>query len=83
MANYDEASVTPVDDLATTMFREYGPLITLPKLAQILDRQADGVRMTLFGNSSYAKRLNKAKVRLGRRLYFRTLDVAKILLGTD
>jgi len=65
------------------MFDKYGPLITLGQLAQMLDRSADGVRMTLRETSPYAEQLNLAKVRIGRRIYFRTPDVAQLLLGID
>ena len=65
------------------MFDKYGPLITLGQLAQMLDRSADGVRMTLRETSPYAEQLNLAKVRIGRRIYFRTPDVAQLLLGVD
>ena len=65
------------------MFDKYGPLITLGQLAQMLDRSADGVRMTLRETSPYAEQLNLAKVRIGRRIYFRTPDVAQLLLGSN
>ena len=71
------------NDLASSMFDKYGPLITLGQLAQMLDRSADGVRMTLRETSPYAEQLNLAKVRIGRRIYFRTPDVAQLLLGID
>ena len=71
------------NDLASSMFDKYGPLITLGQLAQMLDRSADGVRMTLREASPYAEQLNLAKVRIGRRIYFRTPDVAQLLLGID
>jgi len=70
-------------DLASSMFDKYGPLITLGQLAQMLDRSADGVRMTLREASPYAEQLNLAKVRIGRRIYFRTPDVAQLLLGSN
>ena len=71
------------NDLASSMFDKYGPLITLGQLAQMLDRSADGVRMTLREASPYAEQLNLAKVRIGRRIYFRTPDVAQLLLGSN
>jgi hypothetical protein len=65
------------------MFDRYGPLLTLAQLAQMLNRSTDGMRMALRESSPYAKQLNAAKVRIGRRIYFRTPDVAQILLGND
>ena len=65
------------------MFDRYGPLLTLAQLAQMLNRSTDGVRMALRDPSPYAQHLNAAKVRIGRRIYFRTPDVARLLLGID
>ena len=69
--------------LASSMFDRYGPLLTLAQLAQMLNRSTDGMRMALREASPYAERLNAAKVRIGRRIYFRTPDVAQVLLGID
>ncbi len=69
--------------LASSMFDRYGPLLTLAQLAQMLNRSTDGMRMALREASPYAERLNAAKVRIGRRIYFRTPDVAQLLLGID
>jgi len=65
------------------MFDRYGPLLTLAQLAQMLNRSTDGMRMALRERSAYAERLNAAKIRIGRRIYFRTPDVANLLLGID
>lgn len=67
--------------LLASMFEKYGPLLSLTQLAQILDRTPDGLRMTLREPSDYATLLNAAKVRIGRRIYFRTPDVASVFLG--
>lgn len=69
--------------LSLSMFDKYGPLLTLAQLAQMLNRSTDGIRMALREASPYAVRLNAAKVRIGRRIYFRTPDVANLLLGID
>lgn len=69
--------------LASSMFDRYGPLLTLAQLAQMLNRSTDGMRMALREASPYAEHLNAAKVRIGRRIYFRTPDVAQLLLGID
>lgn len=69
--------------LASSMFDRYGPLLTLAQLAQMLNRSTDGMRMALRERSTYAERLNAAKIRIGRRIYFRTPDVANLLLGID
>lgn len=66
--------------LATSMFNRYGPLLTLAQLAQMLNRSTDGMRMALRETSPYAEQLNAAKVRIGRRIYFRTSDVAAVFM---
>ena len=66
-----------------SMFDRYGPLLTLLQLAQMLSRSPDGVRIALRESNPYAERLNAAKVRIGRRIYFRTPDVAQILLDAN
>jgi hypothetical protein len=73
----------PQASLSQSMFDRYGPLLTLAQLAQMLNRSTDGMRMALREASPYAERLNAAKVRIGRRIYFRTPDVARLLLGID
>lgn len=70
-------------DLASSMFNRYGPLLTLTQLAEILNRSTDGMRMALREASPYATRINAAKVRIGRRIYFRTPEIAQVLGGAD
>lgn len=69
--------------LATSMFDRYGPLLTLAQLSQMLNRSNDGMRMALREASPYAVRLNAAKVRIGRRIYFRTVDVAAVFMRAE
>lgn len=64
------------------LVERFGPLIPLAKLAALLDRSPEAVRMFLRSNSTLAQQMNSAKLKIGRRLYFRTLDVAQILGGT-
>lgn len=63
------------------LIERFGPIIPLAKLAALLDRSPEAVRMFLRSNSTLAKQINDAKLKIGRRLYFRTLDVAQILGG--
>lgn len=67
--------------LSSSMLDKYGPLLTLVQLAQMLHRSPDGMRMALREPSEYARSLNGAKIRIGRRIYFRTPDVARLLMG--
>lgn len=59
----------------------FGPLMPLNGLASLLDRSPEAVRMFLRSNSELAQRINTAKLKVGRRLYFRTLEVAQFLSG--
>lgn len=67
-----------IDSMASSMFQKYGPLLSLVQLAEILHRTPDGLRMALRDDTAYAEQLNAAKVRIGRRLYFRTPEVARV-----
>lgn len=66
-----------INSMASSMFEKYGPLLSLVQLAEILHRTPDGLRVSLRDDSTYADRLNAAKIRIGRRLYFRTPEVAR------
>lgn len=60
---------------------KFGPLIPLAGLAAILDRSPEAVRMFLRSDTDLAHQLNTAKVKVGRRLYFRASDVARTFAG--
>lgn len=53
------------------------------QLAKVLSRSPDGLRMTLAGDNSLSRRLNPAKRRIGKRIYFAVLDVAKLIDEMD
>lgn len=61
------------------LVERFGPLIPLAGLANLLDRSPEAVRMFLRSNSEMALRINTAKLKVGRRLYFRTAEVAQVL----
>jgi len=48
---------------------------------QKLDRSAEGLRVSLRNDTEWARQLNAAKMKLGRRVYFRTAEIAKFLGG--
>ena len=60
---------------------QYGPLLSIAQLAKVLDRSAEGLRVSLRNDTEWAKQLNAAKMKLGRRVYFRTAEIAKVLGG--
>jgi len=60
---------------------QYGPLLSMAQLAKVLDRSAEGLRVSLRNDTEWARQLNAAKMKLGRRVYFRTGEIAKFLGG--
>lgn len=61
--------------------KQYGPLLSIAQLAKVLDRSAEGLRKSLQSDSEWSRNINAAKVKLGRRVYFRTADIAKVFSG--
>jgi hypothetical protein len=62
-----------------TLMRRFGPLMNLAQLASILDRSPDGLRVTLRSSGEWVKKINAARLQLGRRVYFRTSEIADVL----
>lgn len=62
-----------------TLVRRYGPLMKLADLATMLDRSPDGLRVTLRSNGEWVNKINAARLQLGRRVYFRTAEIAELL----
>lgn len=63
--------------------KEYGPLLSVAQLAKVLSRSAEGLRVSLRTESDWSKPINAAKLKLGRRVYFRTAEVANVLSGQN
>lgn len=64
-----------------TLLNRFGPLLSIAQLAAILDRSPDGLRISLRTTNEWAQRINKARLKIGRRVYFRTSQVAEVLGG--
>lgn len=64
------------------LIQQYGPLMSVAQLAQCLDRSPEGLRISLRSESEWSKLINGTKLKLGRRVYFRTTEIALILSGT-
>jgi hypothetical protein len=62
-----------------SLLRRYGPLMNLATLASILDRSPDGLRVTLRSSGEWVEKINSARLQLGRRVYFRTAEIAEVL----
>lgn len=60
---------------------QHGPLLSVAQLAKILHRSAEGLRISLRTPSDWSKRINATKLKLGRRVYYRTSEIALILSG--
>jgi hypothetical protein len=63
------------------LIRQYGPLISMAQLAKVLDRSPDGLRITLRTSGEWVTRINAARIQVGRRVYFRTSEIAVALGG--
>jgi hypothetical protein len=61
------------------LVKQYGPLLSLAELAMILDRSPEGLRISLRSSGEWVSRINAARLRLGRRVYFRTSEIANVL----
>ncbi|HII2943175.1 TPA: DNA-binding protein [Pseudomonas aeruginosa] len=63
-----------------TLLQRFGPLMSLAQLAGLLDRSPDGLRISLRAtNNEWTQRVNKARLKIGLRIYFRTSQIAEVL----
>ncbi len=62
-----------------TLLQSFGPLLSISQLADILDRSPEGLRISLRNSSEWATRINQARLKIGRRVYFRTSEIAEVL----
>lgn len=58
---------------------KYGPLLTLKQLAEVLHRSQESLRVSLHRNSEYSNTLREARKRIGRRVYFKSSDITKLI----
>jgi hypothetical protein len=61
-----------------TLIKQYGPLLSINKLAAILDRSPDGLRATQPSSGEWVSKFNATSLRLGSHVYFRTVAVANV-----
>lgn len=62
-----------------TLLNRYGPLLSINQLASVLDRSPDGLRISLRTASEWSAKINTTRLKIGRRVYFRTSQVAQLL----
>ncbi|MGL4319173.1 MAG: DNA-binding protein [Pseudomonas sp.] len=55
------------------------PLLSLTQVAEILHRSPEGLRITLSGDNDLARNLRPCRVKIGRRVYFKTQDIARFI----
>ena len=68
--------MTTIED---TLLNRYGPLLSISQLATVLDRSPEGLRISLRGPGDWSTKINLARLKIGRRVYFRTSQVADLL----
>lgn len=54
-------------------------LLSIEQLAEILHRSKGGLRISLSGDNDLSRKILPCRVKLGRRVYFRTADIAKVI----
>ena len=65
---------------AEHMIERYGESMTYEQLAGLLKRSESGLRVTMARRtSSAAEALGNARIRIGRRVYFRTQKIAELI----
>jgi hypothetical protein len=78
-----EIDVTPHQPPSPTLkalLEQWGVLLTYESLGKVMARSPDGLRLTLAQNTSdWAQRVNAAKVKIGRRVLFRTCEIAALI----
>lgn len=61
------------------LLQRFGPLMSLSNLANILGRSADSIRTGLYIECELSDKLRPTIVRVGRRIYFRTMQLSTAL----
>lgn len=61
------------------LINRFGLLMSISDLADLLGRSPDGVRVSLYTDTDVSRKLRPTMVRVGRRVYFRTLQVKEAL----
>lgn len=61
-----------------TLLQRFGPLLSIAQLAAVLDRSPDGLRISLRTTNEWTQRINKTRLKIGQRVYFRTSQIAEL-----
>ncbi len=62
--------------IETKLDAQCGPLMTITALAKLLDRSPESLRVSLRTSSDWTNQINAARIKIGRRVYFRTAGIA-------
>ncbi len=68
--------------MATTedvLLKRYGVLLSLKDCSELLGRSPEGLRVTLHSDGELSRKLQAAKVKLGRRILFKATELARML----
>lgn len=61
------------------LVEEYGLLMKMEDMAELLGRSKDGLRISLSTESELAGIFRPTMIKVGRRIYFKTTEVAAAL----
>ena len=61
------------------LIERYGILLSIADLSDVLKRSPDGLRLSLRSDTAFAHKWNSARVKIGRRVYFRASDIARLI----
>ena len=61
------------------LLQQYGPLMSMTDIAALLDRSPEGISVALYSDTDVSRKLKPTMLRIGRRVYFRTLQVKEAL----
>ncbi len=63
-----------------TLTERWGVLLDYQALSSVMHRSPDGLRLSLAQNrSDWARQINSTKVKIGRRVLFRTAQIAQLI----
>lgn len=68
-----------IPSISMSLLDRYGPLMTLQQLADLLGRSVAGVRFGLNTVSETSTLLAPAKLKIGRRIYFKTAVIGDVI----
>jgi hypothetical protein len=68
-------------EMQNILLSKYGPLLTLCQLAELLDRSPQGLRVSLNSDTALSRFLKPRRLKIGRRVYFRSNHIAELLDG--